>query len=118
MNTADVTNYPNVFEGIGKLKEFKVKLHIDENVPPVAQRHRRIPFHQRQTVTAELHDLERNDFIERVNGPTPWVSPIVAVPKHKHPCEVRIYVSICEKQTVLSNERDIRHQQWMISCTD
>ena len=46
-----MTNYPTVFEGIGKLNEFEVKLHIDDNVPPVAQRHRRIPFHQRQKVT-------------------------------------------------------------------
>ena len=71
VNTAEVKHFPTVFEGIGKLKEFEVKLHIDDNVPPVAQRHRSIPFHQRQKVTAELHDLERNDIIERVNGPTP-----------------------------------------------
>ena len=31
-----------MFEGIGILNEFEVKLHIVGNVPPVAQRHRRI----------------------------------------------------------------------------
>ena len=36
VNTAEVNIFPTVFEGIGKLKEFEVKLHIDDNVPPVA----------------------------------------------------------------------------------
>ena len=105
VNTAEVKNFPTVFEGIGKLKEFEVKLHIDDNVPPVAQRHRRIPFHQRQKVTAELHDLERNDIIERVNGPTPWVSPIVVVPKPKRPGEVRICVDMREPNRAIKRER-------------
>ena len=104
VNPAEVTNYPTVFEGIGELKEFEVKLHIDENIHPVAQRHRRIPFHQRQKVTAELHDLGRND-IERVNGPTPWVSPIVVVPKPKRPGEVRICVDMREPNRAIKRER-------------
>ena len=29
--------YAHLFDGIGTLKNFEVKLHIDENVPPVAQ---------------------------------------------------------------------------------
>ena len=39
--------YAHLFDGIGTLKNFEVKLHIDENVPPVAQSPRRIPFHMR-----------------------------------------------------------------------
>jgi hypothetical protein len=40
-----VKSHPTLFEGIGKLKNFQVKLHIDETVKPVAQPHRRVPFH-------------------------------------------------------------------------
>ena len=29
--------YPKVFQGVGKLKDFKLHLHVDPNVPPVAQ---------------------------------------------------------------------------------
>ena len=29
--------YPKVFTGVGKLKEFELKLHVDPNVPPVAK---------------------------------------------------------------------------------
>ena len=94
-----------MFEGIGKLKEFQVKLHIDDGLPPVAQRHRRIPFHQRQKVTSELIELEKNDIIERVDGPTPWVSPIVVVPKPKRPGEVRICVDMRAANRAIKRER-------------
>ena len=31
------TKFPKVFQGLGKLKGYQLKLHIDENVRPVAQ---------------------------------------------------------------------------------
>ena len=42
--------YPNVFSGVGKLKDRAVKLHIDPNVKPVAQPMRRTPFSMRSTL--------------------------------------------------------------------
>ena len=72
---------PNLFEGVGKLKGHQVKLHVDASVAPIAQPHHRTPFHSRKKLKAELERLEREDIIERTNGPTPWVSPIVIVPK-------------------------------------
>ena len=42
--------YPNVFEGIGKLKNKKISLDIDPTVRPVAQPYRRIPFNRREKV--------------------------------------------------------------------
>ena len=46
-----VQQYPNVFKGIGQLKNVEIKLHINETVPPVAQSARRIPFHMRKKVS-------------------------------------------------------------------
>ena len=77
--------FPKVFSGIGKLNDVKVTLHIDSDVKPVAQPHRRIPFHIRKQVEEELKHLEDMDIIEKVHGPTPWVSPIVVAPKPKQP---------------------------------
>ncbi|XP_068675612.1 uncharacterized protein [Montipora foliosa] len=37
--------YDDLFHGLGKLKNYQIKLHIDEDIPPVAQPHRRVPFH-------------------------------------------------------------------------
>ena len=75
--------YPSLFKGIGQLKDVEVKLHIDDTVMPVAQQPWKIPFHVCQKVEAELHNLEKKGIIERVEGPTPWVSPLVITPK-KH----------------------------------
>jgi hypothetical protein len=86
----------DVFKGIGKLKDVKVKIHVDVNVKPVIQPHRRIPFHIRKQVEAELDRFEKLDIIEKVDGPTSWVSPIVVAPTPKNPNEIRLCVDMRE----------------------
>ena len=52
--------YPEVFEGVGKLKNKQISLDIDPTVKPVAQPYRRIPFNLREKVqdkTTELLEL-------------------------------------------------------------
>ena len=51
--------YPTLFDGIGKLKNVEVALHIDTSTTPVAQATRRIPFHMKQKVEKELIILEK-----------------------------------------------------------
>ena len=69
-----------LYEGVRLLKDFSVKLHIDDSVPPVAKPHRRIPTNLREKVEEKLRQLEKDD-IEKVDGPTPWVSQPVFPPK-------------------------------------
>ena len=95
------------FRGIGKLKDFQVELHIDKTVQPVPQSHRRIPFHIRKNVEKELQYLEENDIIEKVEGPTPWISPIVAAPKPKQPDKIRICVDMRQANTAIQRERHL-----------
>ena len=95
--------YPKIFDGIGKLKDFQFKLHIDETVPPVAQNARRIPFHMRQKVAAALKELEKQDIIEPVEGPTLYISPIVVIPKKDG--SVRICVDMNVPNRVIQRER-------------
>ena len=74
--------YPAIFNGIRKLKDYVVRLHIDENIQPVAQAARRIPFHLQKKVSTTICDLENQGIIEKVEGmSTPWVSPVVFIPK-------------------------------------
>ena len=96
-----------LFNGVGKLKDHKVKLHIDESIPPVAQTHRRIPFHLRKQVEKKLEEMEKDDIIEKTEGPTPWVSPIVVVPKPKSPNDVRICVDMRAINKAIQRERHI-----------
>lgn len=87
-----------LFTGIGKLKNFQLKLPIDPSVPPVAQALRRIPFKIRDQVEEQINRLLREDIIERVEGPTPWVSPVVPVVKDSGSLG---YASTCVEQIKL-----------------
>ena len=95
--------FPKVFEGVGKLKDFQQTIHVDPTIQPVAQAPRRVPFHVRRKVEAKLDELQRLDIIEPVNGPTPWVSPLVVVPKPNG--EVRICVDMRRVNTAVIRER-------------
>ena len=63
------------------MKSKTAKLHINDNVKPLAQKYRRLLFHIRDQVETELNKLEELDIIERAEGATPWVSPIAVAPK-------------------------------------
>ncbi|CAB4022955.1 PREDICTED: uncharacterized protein K02A2.6-like [Paramuricea clavata] len=98
--------HSKVFSDLGKLKGEKIKLDIDKTKIPKAQPQRRIPYHIREKVKNAITELENQDVIEKVpeNEATPWVSPIVAVPKKDG--QVRICVNMR-----LANEaiRRVRH---------
>ncbi|KAK3083972.1 hypothetical protein FSP39_006106 [Pinctada imbricata] len=99
--------YRDVFEGFGKLKDKRIKIHIDENIAPVAEPHRRIPFHVRNKVEEELKRLEQQDVIEKAVGPTPWVSPIVVAPRAKNPNQIRICVDMRKANKAIKRERHL-----------
>jgi hypothetical protein len=100
-----VTNFPQITEGIGKVKDKQFKLHIDKSIPGVVQRCRRLPFHMRSMVEQELKRLLDNDIIEPASGPTSWASPIVVVPKPNDPGRVRICVDMKEANKAIIRER-------------
>ena len=82
--------YNSCFSGLGKLTDYKLKLHVDPNVPPVVQPMRRVPFNIREKVEKTLDDLLSLDIIEPVLGPTSWVSTPVFVPKPGTDDELRL----------------------------
>ena len=96
--------YPSVFDGVGKLTNYQQKISINTNIKPVAQPPRRIPFHVRKQVSAKLEELERLDIMEKVRGPTPWVSPLVVVPKSSG--EIRVCVDMRQVNTAVIRERN------------
>ncbi len=97
-----VQEYSDLFHGIGQIKDVQIKLHIDQEVTPKSQKHRSIPFHIKKGVEKELQRLLELDIIEKVEGPTPWVSPIVVVPKKDG---VRICVDMREANEAISRHR-------------
>jgi len=103
-----LSEFPNLFTGIGKLKCPPVKLHINKNIRPVAQPHRRVPFHVRKQLEEQLKRDEEFGIIERVNdGATPWVSPLVIVPKPKYPGKIRVCVDMRAANCAIERERHL-----------
>ena len=92
--------FPAVLSGkIGKLKDYQLELNIDPTVQPVVQNSRPTPLYYRPKVEAKLKQLEDQDIIEHVTGPTPWVSPLVIVDKPNG--DVRLCVNMCKPNEAL-----------------
>ena len=96
-----------LYEGVGLLKDFSVKLHIDDSVPPVAKPHRRIPINLREKVEEKLRQIEKDDIIENVDGPTPWVSQPVFLPKSSDPTDIRMCVDMRSANKAILRTRHI-----------
>ena len=71
-----------MFTAVGLLKGYKLELHINESVKPVAQPVCRIPFRLPEKVDKKLNQLLELDIIEEVpDGLSGWILPLVVVPK-------------------------------------
>ncbi|CAF0832655.1 unnamed protein product [Brachionus calyciflorus] len=101
----EFNKYPSLFSGkVGKFKDIQVKLHVNHEVKSVR---RRIPFHLRDRVEAEIQRLLDMDIIEPASGPTPWVSLIVVVPKPGQPDKIRICTDACLPNQAIARERHV-----------
>ncbi len=97
------SQYPEVFQGVGMLKTKQICLYIDQTVQPVAQPLRRIPFNLRGPVEEKIKELLEMDIIEELNGPTPWVNPVVIVPKANS--EIRLCLDMRQANRAIIRER-------------
>ena len=96
--------YKHLFSGVGLLKGYELKLHVDESVKPVVQHVRRIPFGLREKVDAKLDELLELNIIEEVpEGPSGWISPLVVVPKSDG--DVRVWVDMRRANEAIIRER-------------
>ena len=87
-----LAEHEELFEGTGKLKDFKLKLHIDHAIKPVAQSTRRVPYHLKDKVAEKIRELQKLDIIEETDGPTDWVSPLILSPKRDG--DIRIIIDM------------------------
>ena len=74
--------YKELFNRVGLLKRYELKVNVITSVKPVAEPIRRIPLGVREKVEKKLDELLACGIIEEVpEGPTSWVSPLVVAPK-------------------------------------
>ena len=96
--------FPTLFGGIGQLKDVTVKLHINTSIQPVAQQPRWASSLSCQTESERgIKNLVSKGIIEKVDGPTPRVSPLVVIPKTNS--NVRICVDMRLVNKAIIQER-------------
>ena len=100
---ADVKRqYPQLFTGLGKLKE-EQKIKMADSAKPFAQKvPRRVPLPLLKKVEAELDKMVKLDVIEPIDTPTDWCAPLVVVPKANG--DVRLCVDLTKLNKSVKRE--------------
>lgn len=70
-----------VSEEFPKVPQIKVKIHINPNVRPVIQKYRRVPLAVESKIEEKVKELLQVGIIERLEGPTEWLSPVIPIIK-------------------------------------
>ena len=78
-----ITLYLENFDGLGCLNDHEVRLDINEDVKPVAEPPRRVPYHLASRVDEVIDDMLSQGVIEEhpKGEHAPWVSNLVIAPK-------------------------------------
>ena len=76
-----LNKHRSFFQGMGKLKGREIKLEIDKSITPIAHRAGRIPLSMKSKVNEKLKEMHEQDIIVKVEGVTPWLSQLIAIPK-------------------------------------
>ena len=99
------TEFQDIMKGVGKLKDYQLKVHVNPEIKPIAQPVRRLPFNLWEKVESKLKDLLDLDIIEEVEKgtPTTWVSPLVVIPKPGG--DIRMCVDMRRANTAIIRER-------------
>lgn len=85
-----------------KVKGIMVEIPINKEVQPVQQAYRRAPIALEGRIYEKLKYLLEMDIIEKVHGPSPWVSPVVPVIKESG--DLRLCVDMRKANTAVLRE--------------
>ena len=94
--------YPDVFQGLGRLKD-SYSIEIDESVRPVVHAPRRVPVPVREKVRKKLDELESDGVLTPVTEATDWVSSMVIVQKPSG--QIRICINPIDLNRAMSTTR-------------
>lgn len=107
-----LAEYAHNFQGIGRLKNHEIKLHVNPDIKPVATPPRSIPYHLKEQATKVLQEMISNDIIEEhpINEPAPWVSNAVIAPKPDGGIRMTLDARNVNKAILQTNHPIPRHE--------
>lgn len=80
-NSEEILNeYPDIFVGMGCLQG-EHKIQIRNDILPVVHAPRKLPLAIREQVKNKLKEMENENIIAKVEGPTDWVNSLTVVKK-------------------------------------
>lgn len=85
-----------------KIKGVMVEIPINKDVKPVVQPYRRVAVPLENRVNEKVDSLCRQGIIERVDGPSKWVSPLVVTPQGED--DVRLCVDMRRPNMAVERE--------------
>ena len=107
-----IQQYPDSFKGLGKMKNYQVKLYSDKIVKPVAILPRAILFHLRDRVADSIDNMIKDEIIEEHpnNEPAPWVSCAVVVPKDDGSLRITLEAGDVNKALIYLNHPILKQE--------
>ena len=87
------------------MKDFQLNIPIDPCIKPVVQSICRVPFSLRDEFEEKLDELVSLDVTEKAEGPTPWISPVVVVPRPKHSGDPSLWVDMRQANSAIVREQ-------------
>ena len=107
-----LARYPQNFTGLGKLKDYKAKLHVDSSIKPVNVPSYSFPYHLQHRAQLAIDEMIQNDVIEEhpSNEPAPWVSNSVLSPKDDGSVRVTMNAKNVNKALISSNIPIPKHE--------
>ena len=75
--------YTHNFQGIDKLKNHSVKLHVNTDVKPIATPPRSVPYHLKERASKVIEDMIKQDIVKEhpIDEPALWIYNAVIAPK-------------------------------------
>ena len=107
-----LAEYTHNFQGIGKLKNHRIKLHVNPDIKPIATSPRSIPYHLKERASKVVEDMIKQDVLEEhpTNEAAPWVSNAVIAPKQNGAIRMTLDARNVNKAILPTNHPIPRHE--------
>ena len=109
-----INRHEERFKGIGQVKRdgeiVEINLLMKENVEPVAQKPRRVPYHLLEPLQERINEFVEFGIMEKAPEyeSISWCSPIVVQPKPNNSSDIRVSLDLCVLNKSMERTRQVQ----------